>query len=212
MIPGWLRTSARWCCATIAANEMLQATGRHRARVALFNAAKARAVELNRQLVVVGAPGNGFHTRIVPAYDCGDICVDLTGCEGCPVSVEVDLTVGKVDVVEDDSAVVFVSCVLEYTSDPQTVWEEVRRMAGSADNIFMVTVRPSSITSMLYPGAHFIIDQEGGEITARPIPTGLKVAIGAGIVTVGALSLLPSGRASGGKIAAGSTVHGRIAR
>lgn len=193
MISPWLRTYARFMLGTVAFNESTAAIGRHRARVRMFNAAKGRAVETDRQLVVVGAPGNGFHTRIIPAYDCGDVCVDLTGCAECPVSVEVDLTVGKVDIVDDNTAVVFVSCVLEYVSDPAAVWAEIMRMAGTADNVFMVTVRPTSATAALYPGARFIIDQEGGSISYTRIPAPVKVAVAGGVALLAILSFMPIG-------------------
>lgn len=184
------RTYARFTLASVAFNEGMSAFFRHRARVRNFNAAKARAVATGRQLVVVGAPGNGLHTRIIPAYDCGDVCVDLEGCAECPVSVEVDLTTGRVEIVEDDSAIVFVSCVLEYTSDPQAAWREIMRMGGNADNVFLVTVNATSVTAVLYPHASYFIDQEGGEISTTEVSPALKVAVVGGLLALGALGFL----------------------
>jgi hypothetical protein len=48
-----------------------------------FAAAARRAAELGRPLVVVGDPDAGAHTRLVRAYDCGDLCIDLHGCPRC---------------------------------------------------------------------------------------------------------------------------------
>ncbi len=56
----------------------------------------------------------------------------------CRVTQAADLTAGPVPGVADDSAVVFVSCVLEYVSDPEAALLELQRMAGSAENLFIV--------------------------------------------------------------------------
>jgi hypothetical protein len=63
-----------------------------------------------------------------------------------------DLTAGPVPGVADDSAVVFVSCVLEYVADPALAAAELRRMAGSLENLFIVFVDPWSLTAIALPG------------------------------------------------------------
>jgi hypothetical protein len=77
--------------------------------------AMERASALGRRLVVIGDPDAGLHTRLMRAYGCGDVCVDLNGCPRCPVTVVADITKGPIADIADDSAVVFVSCVFEYT-------------------------------------------------------------------------------------------------
>lgn len=118
----------------------------------VFLAAQRRAVELQRPLVVVGNPDAGIATHLRRAYGCGDICVDLAGCDSCPNSLQIDITKG-IPGLPDNSAVVFVSCVLEYTDDPLAALNELRRVAGDASNLFVVTVDPNTMTSYLYPGA-----------------------------------------------------------
>jgi hypothetical protein len=116
-----------------------------------FAAAARRAAELGRPLVVVGDPDAGAHTRLVRAYDCGDLCIDLHGCPKCRIMQAADLTAGPVPGIADDSAVVFVSCVLEYVSDPEAALRELKRMAGSPDNLFLVFVEPVEPHSRALP-------------------------------------------------------------
>ncbi len=151
-------TAARWALGGLLTAEGAVALRRFAERKRLFREAQARATATGRPLVVVGAPGNGAHTGLIEAYGCGDVCVDLVGCAGCPVSVAVDLTRESVARVAPDSAVVYVSCVLEYVTDIAAAWREILRMAGSAANAFVVPVGGYSLTSRFYPGAHWVID------------------------------------------------------
>lgn len=159
----------------IVALEGFGALHRFRAREVLYREASARALALRRPLVVVGAPRAGFHTKLVPAYGCGDICVDLEGCE-CPISIQADLTKGPVPQIPSDSGVVFCSCVLEYTTDPYAAWSELLRIAGSSDRVYLVTVEPWTLTSVLYPEARWTIVRKGAEIQAEPISFWRKAA------------------------------------
>ena len=155
-----------------------------------FVAAAQRAAELGRPLVVVGDPDAGAHTRLVRAYDCGDLCIDLHGCPRCRVMQAADLTAGPVPGIVDDSAVVFVSCVLEYVSDPEAALHELRRMAGSPDNLFLVLVEPWTLTAVLYPGARWAAMGQGLP-TMKAITPSRKVATVAGLLGLLAVSAWP---------------------
>lgn len=146
-----------------------------------FEAATRRAAELGRPLVVVGDPDAGAHTRLVRAYGCGDLCLDLQGCPMCRVMQAADLTAGPVPGVADDSAVVFVSCVLEYVSDPEAAFREIQRMAGSRDNVFIIFVESWTLTAALYPGARWAGGPDGERVSMAPVTAARKRA------TVGAL-------------------------
>ena len=124
-------------------------------RTAAFQAAAERAAALGRRLVVIGDPDAGMHTRLMRAYGCGDVCVDLNGCPKCPVTVVADITKGPIADIEDNSAVVFVSCVLEYVKNLDAALREIARIGGSSDNVFIVTVQPWTLTARLYPGARW---------------------------------------------------------
>jgi hypothetical protein len=152
------------------------ATDRFNARRTLYAQAVSRALELQRPLLVIGDPDAGLHTRITRAYGCGSVCLDQSGCPRCPTSIKGDLTKGPVPFIADNSAVVFVSCVLEYVSDPYAAWRECLRMAGSSQNIFLVTVDWWAATAVLYPGARWTITRDGTRIHAVPISTARKAA------------------------------------
>jgi hypothetical protein len=128
---------------------------RFRERTAAFELAMERATALGRRLVVIGDPDAGLHTRLLRAYGCGDVCVDANGCPKCPVTVVADITRGPIPDLADDSAVVFVSCVFEYVAELEAALREVSRIAGSPENVFVVTVQPWTLTARLYPGARW---------------------------------------------------------
>lgn len=157
---------ARLTLGALATAELVGAASRFHDRQVQFANAQARARATGRRLVVVGAPSAGAHTRLMPAYDCGDVCVDIDGCPACPVSETVDLARGRTT-VPDNSAVVFVSCVLEYVSDPAAAMREIVRMAGDASNVFLVAVQPWTATSVLYPAVVSKVDAQTG--AAEPV-------------------------------------------
>ena len=82
---------ARGTLGLLAVSEVAAALLRQRDRRTTFSAAQARARELGRPLVVVGDPHAGAWTSMMPAYGCGDTCVDINGCPGCQTSHTVDL-------------------------------------------------------------------------------------------------------------------------
>lgn len=167
---------------------------RFEARRRGFEAATRRAAALGRPLVVVGDPDAGAHTRMVRAYDCGDLCLDLRGCPRCRVMQAADLTAGPVPGVADDSAVVFVSCVLEYVTDPVAAVAELQRMAGSPENLFLVFVEPWSLTASLYPGARWAGGIRNGEISMAPITTRKKLITAGALLGLIGLAIRPARR------------------
>ena len=126
------------------------------------------------------------------AYDCGDLCVDLHGCPRCPVVQAADLTAGPVPGVAADSAVVFVSCVLEYVADIDTAIAELQRMAGSPDNLFIATVQPWTLTAALYPGARWVATPTTTGFTTTPVKTIHKLGAAGAVLTLVALALWPT--------------------
>ena len=92
----------------LAIAEGASALNRFENRKRLFAIAARRAQQTGRRLVVVGDPDAGLHTRLLRAYGCGDVCVDLVGCSGCPDSISADITAGPVRGIEPNSAVVYV--------------------------------------------------------------------------------------------------------
>lgn len=101
-----LVTGARVLFGAMVVVEGVAALARHRDRSDTFARAEAQARALGRPLVVVGDPFSGAHTRLMPAYGCGNVCLDLTGCPACPVGHRTDLARDHAP-VGDDTAVVF---------------------------------------------------------------------------------------------------------
>ena len=119
---------------------------RIRQRHSFYARAQARALELGRPLVVVGAPDRGP----TPGPGCGDVTIDI-GHSKCPGYIQADIT--EQIPLPDDSAVVLVSYVLEYVADVELALAELLRVAGSSDNLFVLRVQPWTLTAFFYPGA-----------------------------------------------------------
>jgi hypothetical protein len=141
--------------------EVINTNARYDERSIKFKKAQELANQLNKPLVVIGAPNTGFRTRIFGAnYGCGDICIDLVGCDGCKESLSLDIT--KSLPFKDNSVVVFESMVLEYVNDPKAAWNEIQRISGG--NYFRVGASPQTLTSSIYPGSKQTINEKTGEI------------------------------------------------
>jgi hypothetical protein len=164
-----LRSFARIALGGLAVTEGALALQRWQQRRETYDRAARRAAELHRPLVVIGDPDAGAHTRLIRAYGCGDLCVDLNGCPLCKVVQVADLAAGPVPGVADDTAVVFVSCVLEYIPDAAAAVRELRRMSGGPENLFIVSVQPWTLTASLYPGAHWTAVRKADEMHLTPV-------------------------------------------
>lgn len=183
-----LRASSRFALIGLAAAESLFAAQRWQRRRVAFAAATRRALDLGRPLVVIGDPNAGAHTSLMPAYGCGDLCIDLRGCPRCINHRAADITRGPIAGVADDSAVVFVSCVLEYVDDLESARHEILRIAGDPANIFVVTVQPWTFTAALYPGARW---SGSSPESMTPVGPAAKVGAGALVATLLVGALLP---------------------
>lgn len=109
-----------------------------------YHQAEARAFELGRPLVVVGAPDSGP----TGGYGCGDLTVDIAPGSACPRYLRADVT--RPLPFEAASVVVFCSCVLEYVHDFPAAWAELDRVSGG--ELYLITVEPWTLTGMSYPG------------------------------------------------------------
>jgi hypothetical protein len=78
-----------------------------------------------------------------------------------------------------------VSCVLEYVDDVAAAVQEINRIAGSADNVFIVTVHSWSLPAHLYPGARWAgSPTNDGGVAMRPVSSSEKVAIVGALVAL----------------------------
>lgn len=130
-------------------------------RHALYDRAKTHARALGLPLIVVGAPDQGP----TPGPGCGDLCLDIAPT-ACPCSMQLDIT--KPIPIPNDSAVIFVSCVLEYVENFEAAWRELQRIAPN--RVYVCRVQPWTLTAHLYPGAQRILDKRLCEPQPDPIP------------------------------------------
>jgi len=158
-------------CAFAGAAFLREWQQRRPTRRAWFDRASARAREVGRPLCVVGDPGGGM-THF--DYGYGDECVDLTGCPGAAAAGarghRVNLSTGKIS-LPSDSHVVFVCYVLECVPDIEHAYRELMRVAGSRENLFVLSLRPSELATYVYPGVRWLIDSAApnADLSYRPI-------------------------------------------
>lgn len=112
-------------------------------RTTIYNKALKKSKETNKKLLVIGNPTAGFVNRnIYKSYDCGDVCLDLNGCDNCPNQIKGDL-LEEIKKLESDKYVVFESCVLEYIPeyDLHEVRTELYRISGG--DLYEVRIHPN---------------------------------------------------------------------
>ena len=190
-----IRTAARLILGYAALVESGAAMIRFRERTVAFMSAMERAAALGRRLVVIGDPDAGMHTRLARAYGCGDVCVDLNGCPKCPMTIVADITKGPVPELAADSSVVFVSCVLEYVPDLEAALAEIARIAGSADNVFIVNVQPWTLTARLYPNARWRgTTSAGSKVDMHPVGLDVKLVATGVVGALAAAAFWPRGK------------------
>lgn len=110
--------------------------------------AKERSKSTNKKLLVIGNPNAGFWNKhIQKAYGCGDICLDLMGCD-CEKQIKGDIleTLKK---IKDNKLVIFESCVLEYVDKKSLpeIEKEIQRVSNG--DYFGVRISPNIFTTNL---------------------------------------------------------------
>ena len=137
----------------IIANEIYHGIYRQNERCRIFKMAEKQSKKIKKPLLVVGDPyygiGSRFYNIFIDGYGCGDITVDLTGCPMCPNGIKSDIY-SYLKKQDDNSMVIFISCVLEYVDNIDDVIKEIYRVGGNKDNIFIVTVNEYSLSAYFY--------------------------------------------------------------
>jgi len=136
---------------------IISLTSRRQKRRGTYQNAQERSKQTGKPLLVVGDPDTGCINHYLGRdYQCGDICLDLTGCPGCPRQIKGDL-VTEMKKLQDDSCVIFVSCTLEYLPNLETAIKELERVSGDHSNLFVVAVESYSPLHFLFSGTQNII-------------------------------------------------------
>jgi hypothetical protein len=118
----------------------------------LFALAQQRAKATGKPLIVIGDPDAGIiNSTRGRDYGCGSLCIDINGCPKCPNQLKIPIE-EWLQRQDGNSAVLFVSCVLEYVqTDVRKIISELQRVSGG--DLFVVTVEPWTYTAFFYKGA-----------------------------------------------------------
>lgn len=139
-------------------NELIQGIIRQKQRNIVYNMAVERSKKTNLPLVVIGDPYNGlgskFYNLFMKGYDCGNITVDINGAKKCPNGINNDI-LSYLKKQKSNSQILFISCVLEYVDDIEIIIDEIKRVSGSNDNIFIVSVNKYSLSAYFYYGSNY---------------------------------------------------------
>ena len=101
-------------------------------RYYLYKEASLKAKNTNKKLLVIGDPNSGFFNKnIYKCYECGDICLDINGCNDCSKQIKGDL-VKEIKKMKSNKYVIFESCVLEYINNinMDDINNELQRVSG----------------------------------------------------------------------------------
>ena len=148
------RMIARLGLSGVAVAETAATWSRWEQRRRLFLAADERARQLGRPLLVVLPRKEGWWSRSMRLYEYGPRYGDIFNASDAPVIFADSLAHG-LPAILDDSAVVYVACVLEYVTDLRRSMDEILRIAGELENIYVVTVQPWTLTAALHPAARW---------------------------------------------------------
>ena len=76
-------------------------------RKQIYNVAKQKAIETKKPLMIIGDPDNGATNFVVGrSYDCGNLCVDITGCPKCSNGIKLKVE-DYLPTLESNSYVLF---------------------------------------------------------------------------------------------------------
>jgi hypothetical protein len=182
-----VRTLARLGLSGVAVAETAATWTRWEQRRRLFQAADARARQLGRPLLVVLPRKHGWFNRSMRLYEYGARYPDIFSRRNSPVIFADSLARGIA--VQDDSAVLYVACVLEYVTDLRRSMDEILRIAGEPENIYIVTVQPWTLTAALHPAARWAGIAETHAVSMGPVTSMHKGAAAGVLLGLAALSL-----------------------
>jgi hypothetical protein len=96
--------------------------------------------------MVIGSPVSGGVSGQISSqlhlYGCGDVCVDMNGCETCTNGITTRIE-DFLPTLENNSYVIFISVVLEYVDDLPAVIKDLERVSGG--DLFVVYINKQII-------------------------------------------------------------------
>lgn len=127
-----------------------------------YKRALERSKKTSKPLLVIGDPITGSTRRKRKGsadYGYGNACMDITGCPSAPFGV---ITYkGKIETIlptlDTNSYVIFISCVLEYVDDIETIVAHLYRVSGG--DLFNIACNGSQSSYKDVSGLSFVKKQ-----------------------------------------------------
>ena len=118
-------------------------------RKVYYKKAVKRAKETNKKLLVIGDPYNGIASITTGLdYNCGNLCIDLTGCPKCDNAIKGRLE-DIIPTLNLNEYVIYISCVLEYLDNLPLVMSYLNKV--NKNDLFIVNVEWYSLMAYFYP-------------------------------------------------------------
>jgi len=181
------RTIARLGLSGVAVAETAATWTRWEQRRRLFQAADERARQLGRPLLVVLPRKEGWFSRSMRLFEYGARYPDIFRADDAPVIYADTLARGVA--ARDNSAVLYVACVLEYVADLRRSMDEIMRIAGESENIYIVTVQPWTLTAALHPSARWAGIAHSHVVSMGPVTIVHKGVAAGVLLTLAGMSL-----------------------
>jgi len=181
------RTIARLGLSGVAVAETAATWTRWEQRRRLFVAADERARQQGRPLIVVLPRKEGWWSRSMRLYEYGARYADIFRDHKAPVIYADTLADGIP--AGSDSAILYVACVLEYVTDLRRSMDEIMRIAGAAENIYIVTVQPWTLTAALHPSARWAGIADSHAVSMGPVTVVHKGMAAGVLLTLAGMSL-----------------------
>ena len=150
--------------------EIVQQIRRDINRYIGYKKAKKLSLLKKKPLLVIGSPSTGGWTSFsgIEYYGCGDICIDLIGCNNCKKSVKTDVY-DFLKKQQSNTFVIFESCVLEAIDNEEhnnKIIKEIKRVSGGDYKNVRVNL---SILNYVYFPYLFNIDKGIGNIIKNTV-------------------------------------------
>lgn len=175
------RTLARFGLGGVVLAEAMATWSRWENRRRLFHTADEHARRLGRPCVVILPDQESALSRALRVYEFGRHYAQIIHSRAPNVVRAHELQGAPVQRIAGNSAVVYAACVLEYVPDVGAAMNEILRMAGDPDNVFLVTVQPWTLTAALHPRARWAGISDTHVVSMGPI-TSLHRGFAAGVV------------------------------
>jgi len=134
---------------TIAINEYIQDMWRQSDRKTNYLLALKQSKLTEKPLIIIGDTHNWKESRYHgPQYSQGDMTIDLLGCVKKICNTIESNAYEVLSKLKPNSAVIYISCTLEYIKDLKRTFKEIRRVSG--DDYYITYVKPYTLTAYFY--------------------------------------------------------------